>query len=95
MSHAYSYHYYSEEINRLREERRAARFRESVNSFLVRYQSKCDELIRNGYEQYIPNEINRLVDDLNQARALLQNNTAEAKNISLRIGSYINGLNRL
>lgn len=95
MSHAYRYRYSSEEIERMRAKRRAANFIASVNSFLVRYRQRYQEYIARGFEQYIPEEMRKLNNDLIAADRYLQSDTQHSKAISLEIGSYINGLERL
>lgn len=74
--------------------RREAIFNERVCSkteeFYNRYLKQYNDMVDEGFEQYIPNEMNRLKGDLNEIKRLLSNNQGVlAREESITVGSYI------
>lgn len=67
----------------------------STNSFLQRYLSRYEQMVKAGYQEYIPLEMNRLKIDLDEINRLLVTNPVEAREISREVGSYINSVANL
>ena len=91
MSRAYSSRYEIEAAARraLYNERVCA----STEIFYNKYLSHYKEMVEHGFEQYIPNEMNRLKGDLSEIRSFLsyqQGNLAREE--SMTVGSYIHNM---
>ena len=67
----------------------------TTNTFLQRYLSRYEQMIKAGYQEYIPTEMNRLKVDLDEISRLLVTNPVEARDISREVGSYINSVANL
>lgn len=78
---------------------REAAFRERVSKkteqFYNRYIRQYEEMCAKGYENYIPAEMNRLKNQLAEIRDLLFSDPAEARNVSMEVGTYIYSMNFL
>lgn len=91
MSRAYTSRY---EIER---ERRNAIRNEQIclktEAFYNRYLQQYNEMIKEGFEHYIPNEMNRLKGDLNEIRTFLSENKGfAAREESQEVGMYISSM---
>lgn len=93
MSRSYEYSYALERA------RRQAIYNQRVSTtteqFYKRYVNQYEQMIKQGFSSYIPDEMSRLKNDLSQIRDLLISNPTEARDISFEVGSYINGLNSM
>ena len=83
----------------LERQARERAFRERVSrtteTFYRRYQAQYEEMVREGYADYIPDEMARLANDLQGIRDLLTSDPAAARDISFGIGSYISAMRHL
>ena len=75
-----------------REQLFLARVRNKTQEFYQRYRKQYDDMLRQGFDAYIPDEMNRFKQDLNTVESLLQSNPAAARDVSQEIGSYIHSL---
>ena len=92
-----------EERQRQRQQRQAeyearqaeinARVAETTQEFYERYRERYDSMLQYGFEDYIPQEMQRLKSDLDRIERLLQSNPFEAKTLSLEVGNYIREMN--
>ncbi len=93
MSRSYEYSYALEAA------RRQALFNSRVSAttqrFYERYMSQLENMASKGYAAYIPNEMNRLREDLSMIRELLVTDPVEARDISFEVGSYIKRMSSL
>lgn len=90
MSRSYEYSY---ELQRAaRQAVFNARVRETTERFYQRYLEQFQQMQQQGYEAYIPDEMQRLQNDLSLIRHLLVTDPAEAREISFTVGSYIRSL---
>lgn len=80
---------------RRREELARDRVRNTTKGFYDRYVEIYEQMVAQGFDKVIPNEINMLRRQLNEVRDLLIANPFEARNISLDIGSTIHSLRSL
>ncbi len=93
MSGAYEYEYELErEMKRRIAEERVSR---KTEEFYERYLSQYEELVRNGAESLIPEEMEQLSSDLRQIRSLLVSDPFGAREISQGVGRYIYSLHGL
>lgn len=61
--------------------------------FYNRYLQQYNEMIKEGFEHYIPNEMNRLKGDLNDIRTYLSENKGfDARDESQQVGRYISSM---
>lgn len=91
MSRAYSSRYEIEAAARraLYNERVCA----STEIFYNKYLSQYKEMVEQGFEQYIPNEMNRLKGDLSEIRSFLSSQQGNlAREESMTVGSYIHNM---
>ena len=70
-----------------------ARVAETTQEFYERYRERYDSMLQYGFEDYIPQEMQRLKSDLDRIEGLLQSNPFEAKTLSLEVGNYIREMN--
>lgn len=90
MSASYEYSY---EIERKRrQEIYNERIRGTTEAFYRRYMKQYDDMVREGFEAYIPEEMRRLKGDLKSIRDNLETYPVEARDRSYEVGSYINGI---
>ena len=75
-----------------REQLFLARVRNKTQEFYLRYRKQYDDMLKQGYDAYIPDEMRRFNQDLNTVESLLQSNPAAAREVSQEIGSYIHSL---
>ena len=80
---------------RLRQEMFNQRVSATTETFLQRYLGQYEQMVKKGYQEYIPSEMNRLKSDLDQIRRLIIVNPVEARDISHDVGSYINSIANL
>ena len=73
---------------RIVEERVSSKTEEFYNRYLKQYEQMKSE----GFEKYIPSEMNQLSSDLNGIRNNLVSDPFEARDISFDIGNYIRNL---
>lgn len=79
----------------MREARQAAfnaRVSATTEKFYYRYREQYEEMIQQGFADYIPDEMEELASDLNSIQANLTSDPAEARDISMEVGSYIHSL---
>lgn len=93
MSRSYEYSYALEQAARqaIYNERVSA----TTERFYRRYVEQFEQMQREGYAAYIPEEMSRLQSDLAQIRNLLITDPTEARDLSFEVGSYIRSLNSL
>ena len=90
------YETYTYEIERRRREELAReRVRNTTKGFYDRYVETYEQMVKQGFNKVIPNEMNMLKRQLNEVRDLLISNPFEARDISRDIGSTIHGLGNL
>lgn len=90
MSRSYEYSY---ELQRAaRQAVFNARVRKTTERFYQRYLEQFHQMQQQGYEAYIPDEMQRLQNDLSLIRQLLVTDPAEAREVSFTVGSYIHSL---
>lgn len=77
---------------RRREELFRARVSNKTREFYMRYQDQYKEMCSQGYRDYIPEEMNRLAQDLDTIGRLLSSNPVAAREVSQEVGSYIHSL---
>lgn len=70
------------------------RIRNNTEQFYQRYLQQYEDMRSQGFETYMPNEMERLRSDLNQIRSLLYSNPGAARDVSFRIGEYIHSMYR-
>lgn len=93
MSRSYEYSY---ELERLaRQQIRNARINSTTEHYYQKYKSQYDRMVKNGYEAYIPAELNRLKRDLANIRALMLSDASEARDLSYEVGSYIRSMSSM
>ena len=77
---------------RRREELFRARVSNKTREFYMRYQDQYNDMCSQGYRDYIPEEMNRLAEDLATIGSLLSSNPVAAREVSQEVGSYIHSL---
>lgn len=77
---------------RRREELFRARVSNKTREFYLRYQDQYNDMCSQGYRDYIPEEMNRLKQDLDAIGSLLSSNPVAARDVSQEVGSYIHSL---
>ena len=70
------------------------RIRNNTEQFYQRYLQQYEDMRSQGFETYMPNEMERLRSDLSQIRSLLYSNPGAARDVSFRIGEYIHSMYR-
>lgn len=70
------------------------RIRNNTEQFYQRYLQQYEDMRSQGFETYMPNEMERLRSDLSQIRSLLYSNLGAARDVSFRIGEYIHSMYR-
>lgn len=70
------------------------RIRNNTEQFYQRYLQQYEDMRSQGFETYMPNEMERLCSDLSQIRSLLYSNPGAARDVSFRIGEYIHSMYR-
>lgn len=71
------------------------RVRNNTEKYYERYSSICNELISQGFDKFIPEEIKRLQSDLDSIQENLEDNPFAARDISMQVQNYIYGLRSL
>lgn len=77
---------------RRREELFRVRVSNKTREFYMRYQDQYNDMCSKGYRDYIPEEMNRLAQDLDTIGSLLSSNPVAAREVSQEVGSYIRSL---
>ncbi len=70
------------------------RIRNNTEQFYQRYLQQYEDMRSQGFETYMPNEMERLRSDLSQIRSLLYSNPGAARDVSFRISEYIHSMYR-
>lgn len=70
------------------------RIRNNTEQFYQRYLQQYEDMRSQGFETYMPNEMERLRSDLSQIRSLLYSNPGAARDVSFHIGEYIHSMYR-
>ena len=70
------------------------RIRNNTERFYQRYLQQYEDMRSQGFETYIPDEMERLRSDLSQIRSQLYSNPGAARDVSFRIGEYIHSMYR-
>lgn len=74
---------------------RLARIRETTSSYLNRYRGMLEDFTRDRLQDYIPDEIRRLREDLENAESNLDIDPEQSREASRRIQNYVHGLRLL
>lgn len=74
---------------------RLARIRETTRGYLDHYREMLGDFTRDRLQDYIPDEIRGLQQDLENAQNNLDSNPEYARDVSRRIQSYVHGLRRM
>lgn len=69
-----------------------ARIRANTQRYYDRYRAFYDDMVRNGYDQYLPQEFSRVREDLEKIKGDLETDTEAARDISMHLGAYITQL---
>lgn len=69
-----------------------SRVRNKTQEFYMRYRQQYENMLREGYQDYIPEELERLSHDLDTVSSLLGSDPAAARQVSQEIGQYIRSL---
>lgn len=75
-----------------REELFRTRVRTKTQEFYQRYRKQYEDMIAQGYGEYIPQEMTQFENDLNSVSELLDSDPAAAREVSMEIGSYVHDL---
>ena len=65
------------------------RIRNNTEQFYQRYLQQYEDMRSQGFETYMPNEMERLRSDLSQIPSLMYSDLGAARDVSIRIGEYI------
>ncbi len=68
------------------------RIRANTQRYCDRYRAFYDDMVRNGYDRYLPQEFSRVREDLEKIEGNLDTDTEAARDISMHIGAYITQL---
>lgn len=93
MSRAHEYNYRLEA--EIRQQIYNQRVRETTTGFYERYLEQYENMKRQGFEEFIPNEMSRLRNDLESLSNLLVINPKLAREESFEIGTYIHSMHKL
>ena len=93
MSHEYESEYEIEKQRR--QEINNQRVRTNTTSYYEKYESIYQSLINQGIEDFIPEELTRLRNDLDTIKSNLENNPFSARDVSMQVQTYIYGLGAL
>lgn len=75
-----------------RQELYLARVRNKTQEFYQRYRKQYDDMLAQGYDNYIHDEMSRLKGDLDTIHSLLSTGPEAARQVSQEVGSYIHSL---
>ena len=90
MSHEYESEYELERARR--QEINNQRVRANTERFCSRYQEVYNNLLKQGLDKFIPDEVAKLRTDLENIENNLQNNPFVARDISVQVQKYVYGL---
>ena len=77
---------------RRHEELFRARVSSKTREFYMRYQDQYNDMCSQGYRDYIPEEMSRLAQDLDNIGRFLSSDPAVARQVSQEVGRYIHSL---